>query len=429
MKQAEQMRQETERQRLADLKAQAERNKRAQAARLASLEGQTDGAALNYRRALQASTAGGPAASQWQKQADSIKESTTRMKEMQEANESKWLESAKLEKTRTKQFTSQVEEMKKMVEEVKGTLQRLKEREKTLDGKQNNIKQMYPNGGPQKWLDDVNKMIEGVKKEKTMIEARKKESEVLRVKAEKELKNLLEEEARRKKAEEIRLKKEADEKKRLIEEQDKKGMRQRSLLTNYDNCYPQCINGKCLDGICVCAKSWAGDQCQTKLETSCKLPILPQMKYHLMTPDGEELMGAPTHHYTNNPTEYIEQLREIKNNTDNLFNLYDQKDYGKCNAKGTCPPPGAMTINELKDWSKKIREIREIKRCTKKECPIKKKDDTSKDMKVTAHGDRVLRISAKKKEGFSNYATAIPAELCPRMYLGPNRTTNMFNVV
>ena len=57
-------------------------------------------------------------------------------------------------------------------------------------------------------------------------------------------------------------------------------------------CIPGCVNnqGKCINGMCICEKGFAGDQCEIKLKSEWDVPDFgPPRPWQILGAGGEKL--------------------------------------------------------------------------------------------------------------------------------------------
>jgi hypothetical protein len=190
-------------------------------------------------------------------------------------------------------------------------------------------------------------------------------------------------------------------------------------------------NGKLLRGLCICEKGWKGTECEQKIENVCfdQLDDPERIEQDLKDSDDHILQERDNHNYNNYEIQNIKPWKNVQKTCGTLLDMYKNKKQLECNGNSTCPPSGAMDIEELKAWSKKLKEIREIKRCSTKFCPLETEENPNKKIEVKQDGNKLLKINTKRPEAFSNFSLPIQRNQSPKLHLGPQRTTNMFNII
>tara|TARA_Y100000817_G_scaffold312166_1_gene305569 strand:- start:245 stop:925 length:681 start_codon:yes stop_codon:yes gene_type:complete len=193
----------------------------------------------------------------------------------------------------------------------------------------------------------------------------------------------------------------------------------------------QCIQEAGKDDLCICKDGWKGDKCQTQINNVCfdNEDQSEEITQTFLDDNHQILKKRNNHNYNNYETQNLSPWRKIKEHTATIADLYQQNHYQECHGDSTCPPNEAMDINELQEWSKKLKKIREVKRCATDFCPLKDNKKEKKQIEVKESGNKVIQINTKQKESFCNQSSSIPQGLYPKMSLSPLRTTNMFNII
>ena len=191
-----------------------------------------------------------------------------------------------------------------------------------------------------------------------------------------------------------------------------------------------CVNSThCIDGLCICEEGWKGKKCDQQIKNACYDEITAPEKIDqiILDENNHEIKERDNHNYNNHEIQNLQQWENIQNSGRQLLNVYKRKKFHKCHGDSKCPSSQAMNINELKDWYDKLKEIREIKRCSTDFCPIKR--NANKRIEIKQDGNKLLKVNTKQSEPFSNFSTPVPQEQSPTLYLGPAHTTNMFNII